>query len=102
MQTIYFHICLGPYRGFGSKQRQYALSGYHLDTISYSSVAIMFFIVKWGWCTERLLLKNWYHNLTVHVRRAKKYCGRVVLTISDIKPFLVGKFAESIFKKLAP
>ena len=40
MQTIYFHYSLGPYRGFGSKQRPYAPSGYNLDTISYLNVAI--------------------------------------------------------------
>ena len=41
MQTIYFHNCLGPYGGFGSKERLYAPSEYHLDTISYSNVAIL-------------------------------------------------------------
>ena len=48
MQTIYFHNCLGPYRGFGSKERLYTPSGYNLDTISYSNVAILFYIVKNG------------------------------------------------------
>ena len=42
MQTIYFHNCLGSYRGFGNKGRLYAPSGYNLDTISYSNVAILF------------------------------------------------------------
>ena len=32
MQIIYCNICLGPKRGFGSKERLYAPSGYHLDT----------------------------------------------------------------------
>ena len=41
MQTIYFH-CLGPYQGIGSKERLYAPSGYHLDTVSYTNVAILF------------------------------------------------------------
>ena len=48
MQTIYFHNCLGPYRGFGSKYRPYAPSGYNLDTISYSNVAIFVFYSKNG------------------------------------------------------
>ena len=48
MQTIDFHKCLGPYRGFGSKKRPYAPSGYNLDTISYSNVAILFIIVQMG------------------------------------------------------
>ena len=47
MQTIYFH-CLDPYRGFRSKERPYAPSGYNLDTISYSNVAILFFYSKNG------------------------------------------------------
>ena len=48
MQTIYFHKCLGPYGGFGNKERLHAPSGYQLDTISYSNVEILllFFIVK--------------------------------------------------------
>ena len=49
MQTIYFHNCLGPYRGFGIKEQLYAPSGYNLDTISYSNVAILCFIVKMGY-----------------------------------------------------
>ena len=48
MQTIYFHNCLGPYGGFGIKVRMYEPSGYQLDTISYSNVAILFFIVNKG------------------------------------------------------
>ena len=48
MQTIYFHNCLGPYQGFGSKERLYAQSGYHLDTISNSNIAILFYIVLLG------------------------------------------------------
>ena len=42
MLTIYFHHRLGHYPGFDSKERIYAPSGYHLDTISYSNVAILF------------------------------------------------------------
>ena len=48
MQTVYFLICLGPYRGFGSKERLFAASGYHLDIISYSNAAIFIFTVKIG------------------------------------------------------
>ena len=48
MQTIYFHNYLGPYRGFGNKERLYAPCGYHLDTISNSNVAILFFAAKMG------------------------------------------------------
>ena len=48
MQTIYFHNCLGPNRGFASKEQLYAPSGYHLDTMSYSNVTILIFIVKKG------------------------------------------------------
>ena len=44
MQKKYFHKCLGPYRGFGSKLRLYAPSEYNLDTISYSNVAVLFFL----------------------------------------------------------
>ena len=46
MQKFYFHNCLRPYRGFGSKERLYVPSRYHLDTISYSNFAILFLIVK--------------------------------------------------------
>ena len=42
MQIIYFDICLGPKRAFGSEVQLYASSWYHLDTISYSNVAILF------------------------------------------------------------
>ena len=48
MQTIYFHNDLGPYRGFGNKERLYAPCEYHLDTISNSNVAILFFCSKNG------------------------------------------------------
>ena len=48
MQIIYFHNCLGPYRGFGSKERLYAPSGYHLEYISYSNVAILLFYSRNG------------------------------------------------------
>ena len=48
MQTVYFHNCLGPYSSFGRKERVYAPSGYQLDTISYSNVAILFFKVEMG------------------------------------------------------
>ena len=42
MQTIYFDTFLGPNRAFCSTERLYAPCGYHLDTISYSKVAICF------------------------------------------------------------
>ena len=43
MLTIYFHNLFRSFPGFGSKERLYAPSGYHLDTISYSNVAILFY-----------------------------------------------------------
>ena len=45
MQTINFHNCLGPYRGFGGKEQPYVPSVYNLDTISYSNVAIKSIII---------------------------------------------------------
>ena len=77
MQTIYFHNCLGPYRVFSSKERLYAPSGYHLDTISYSNVTKLLLQFDCTTCLEML----WK-----------------VLTISEVKPFLAGQLCQVNFQ----
>ena len=94
MQPIYFDNCLGPKRAFDCKND----CVHHLD-INW----IPFFIQMSQFCfysKNGVGVQNdssWKPATTIWL----KGCGRVVLTISEVKLFLAGKLCQVNFQKFS-